>query len=350
MPDSDSRPTLRTIAERLGVSRMTVSRALRGERSVSLKTIARVREAALAVGFRPDPKLTELMTYLRENRVRTSRDFVAYVNTFPASESEHRLSQTEERMLAGALARSEALGYGLQVFVMDPRRMPAARLRQIIATRGIAGLIVQASRGDFTGVADLASRFSTCVIGSSQPSLPLHVACNHHPHTMRTALEQLAALGHRRIGYYMTEAIDLAVGNLWHSIFLHHQQSLNLAAAGLDLVVPAWDREGFQAWLRLSRPDAVVTLHWPALAWMREIGLRVPGDASYVHLDWCPSMPPCAGIDQRTEQVGAAAVEIVAGQMLHHEQGVPASQHTVLVKGVWCPGDTAGPLTRAAGG
>lgn len=348
VPTASLRPTLRTVADRVGVSRMTVSRALRGDPSLSNETIARVRKAAAEVGFRPDPKLTELMAYLRRNRGTTSREVIAYVNTFPAADRERHLSRTEERMLEGARARADDLGYGLEVFTMESQALSARRLSRIAHTRGIEGIVIQASRGEFDGLNELADRFGTCVIGTSQPDLPLHVACNHHAHTMHTALENLRITGHRRIGYYMTTAIEHAVGHAWHSALLHHLQVHGPHLWSLANITPDWNQAQFVSWLEHTRPDAVITLHLPALDWMQTAGFRVPDDSSYVHLDWCSPMPDCAGVDQRTEQVGAAAVNLVTHQMQHHETGLPASQHTVLVKGIWRSGTTVRSRVKGA--
>ena len=63
-PDSDAlkrrtratgRVTLADVARAAGVSPITVSRALRGERAVAAELVARVQEAAAALGYVPDP-------------------------------------------------------------------------------------------------------------------------------------------------------------------------------------------------------------------------------------------------------------------------------------------------------
>ncbi len=52
---SSGRLTLDDVAQSAGVSRITASRALRGERSVAPELVARVAEAAAALGYVPDP-------------------------------------------------------------------------------------------------------------------------------------------------------------------------------------------------------------------------------------------------------------------------------------------------------
>lgn len=52
---STGRITLDQVAEAAGVSRITASRALRGERSVAVELVARVAQAATDLGYVPDP-------------------------------------------------------------------------------------------------------------------------------------------------------------------------------------------------------------------------------------------------------------------------------------------------------
>ncbi|HEY0819044.1 MAG TPA: LacI family DNA-binding transcriptional regulator [Rhizobacter sp.] len=54
-PRASGRVTLGDVASAAGVSPITVSRALRGERSVNAELVARVREAAERLGYVPDP-------------------------------------------------------------------------------------------------------------------------------------------------------------------------------------------------------------------------------------------------------------------------------------------------------
>jgi LacI family gluconate utilization system Gnt-I transcriptional repressor len=54
-PRATGRVTLSDVAQAAGVSPITVSRALRGERAVDPALVERVREAARTLGYVPDP-------------------------------------------------------------------------------------------------------------------------------------------------------------------------------------------------------------------------------------------------------------------------------------------------------
>jgi DNA-binding LacI/PurR family transcriptional regulator len=73
------RPTLADIAAQLGISKMSVSRALRGERQVSEELRARVQQMADSVGYRPDPEIAKLMTHMRRSKQVASPTTLAFV-------------------------------------------------------------------------------------------------------------------------------------------------------------------------------------------------------------------------------------------------------------------------------
>lgn len=345
--DASTKPTLRTIAERAGVSRMTVSRALRRDPALPQRTCDRIRAIADEVGFRPDPKLTELMVYLRQNRVRKHTETLAFIHLFPFGRQPP--SPTELRLLAGARRRAEQLGYHLEVFAMGPDDLSAKRLTQILFTRGIRGAIIQSCRGLPAEVQQLAERFGCAVLGATVPEcLPLHVVRSHHAHAMQTALDQLVARGYRRVGLYVLEQTDRNVEHAWHAAFNYHRLArFGAVEPALVKLTPHWVEDDFEAWFRECRLDAVLTNHPATLDWMRAVGAKVPEDAGFVLLDWSESMSGCAGIDQNTEQLGSAAADLVVRQVHYNETGVLAFQKTLLVKGSWRDGATVRALREA---
>ena len=82
---SEKPATLRTLARELGLSRATVSSALRGTGRVSPETQERVREAARKAGYRHNPLAATLMSEMRRSTGGTFRGVLATVDLFEGS-------------------------------------------------------------------------------------------------------------------------------------------------------------------------------------------------------------------------------------------------------------------------
>jgi LacI family transcriptional regulator len=67
---------------------------------------------------------------------------------------------------------------------------------------------------------------------------------------------------------------------------------------------------------------------------------NVPKDLGIVMLDYSNSYGSCAGVDQHHEILGAAAVDLVVGQLYRNETGVPSHPKYVTIEGSWIKGAT----------
>ena len=71
--------TVRDVAACAGVSPMTVTRALRGDKCVSAATRARVARAAAALGYRLNPTVSSVMSYIHRRRAAAFRGKIAWL-------------------------------------------------------------------------------------------------------------------------------------------------------------------------------------------------------------------------------------------------------------------------------
>src|SRR6218665_3923840 len=82
-PRPSRRVTLRDIAKEIGVTPMTVSRALRNQTRISEAMRAKIQAKAAELGYQPDPALTALVHY-RHSRLETPiRAALAWINFWP---------------------------------------------------------------------------------------------------------------------------------------------------------------------------------------------------------------------------------------------------------------------------
>src|SRR5512133_1061710 len=72
--------TMADVARAAGVARSTVSKALRSDPSISERCRKKVRQAATALGYAPDPMVAALMARLHSRRRRNDPHHIAWID------------------------------------------------------------------------------------------------------------------------------------------------------------------------------------------------------------------------------------------------------------------------------
>src|SRR5687767_4022160 len=137
--------TLQDIARRGGVSKMTVSLALRGHPHAAADTRERLRSLANEMGYRPNPLIAANMAQLRAGRRTAFAGTLAFagIGDSPVRINEPNTQNT--RIFVGARRRAEALGYRIEWFSLEDETVDGARLSDIIKARGILGVVLGAN-------------------------------------------------------------------------------------------------------------------------------------------------------------------------------------------------------------
>lgn len=130
--------------------------------------------------------------------------------------------------------------------------------------------------------------------------------------------------------------------NLHVAAFLAHQQELDERdRVPVLFYEDSEDREALRRWFEKHRPEVILST-----ALKRETltaaGIVAPRDAGWAKLLLWDATEGVAGVLPGYERLGAAAVDLLAGQLHHDAYGAPADPKVVLVEGVWCDGGTLG--------
>ncbi len=324
------RPTLSDIAKQLGISKMSVSRALRGAPQVSTKLRERVLQAADAMGYRPDPEITKLMTHMRQSKCAVTSTTLAFIWAEQKETSGHVTSWSEE-LARGAKNRAEQLGYRLEEFHLKAPGMTAKRLSEILEARGIPGFIlsplITRSRGHVSMQWD---KFSSVVIGLGYARPRLHRVHHHHFFGMMTAMRMLKKKGYRRIGFYCGSTLNERMYRAWSASFLAHHPLPIVQATELMALRQEITQSDFQSWLQTANPEVIIEGGHQLSDWLPNCKPR-----PIVTLGWREDRPQIPGIDQQAKVLGAAAVDLLVSQHLRNERGIPLHPKTVLTEGVW---------------
>ncbi len=346
MPPDPERIPLRAIADKAGVTRMTVSLALRGSLTISAATRARVQAAAHDLGYRRDPVVGDLMGRLRKATFAKTQSALAVI-TNQQGDLSWRKSSTHRSYFEGAQRQAEALGFKLDEFLLNDAGMTERRASQIMWARGIEGGIIFPILDREAAYAMKLDwpKFTFVAIGYSLKSPLLHRSCVSHMRAALEACQQLRALGYRRLGLALDANQDRRAGHGWSAGFLTAGHLARGGAVIPPLIPDTLTFAGFSSWFKRHKPDAVVHVarEGDIVGWIERCGARVPDDVGYVFLDLWPTMKDISGIDQQSHLVGAAAIDLAVAELRQGERGVPQHPKIVMTEGVWRPAATTRP-------
>lgn len=333
------RITLEDIAKRCGVSKVTVSLALRENPRISPTMRRRVQKMAQELGYAPHPMVSALMANLRAARKTRFVCNLAFLTAFPTRDG-WKENLSFPRYWQGIQRRASELGYGLEVHWLGDHKNSGPELSRVLINRGIRGIILCPLPSFGLPLGLQWESFSVVALGHTFNEVPVDHVSNNQFHTILRGLEEARLRGHRRMGVTMPRFVDAKVEHLWLAGLLSWQAThpdLPRIAAHLT---DDFHEEGVVAWIKKEKPDVVLANHGPVLTWIRRNGWRVPDDVSFLHLNWIPEKGEITGLNQQPEKVGAAAVELLAEQINQNRRGIPENPKTITLESVWHEGTT----------
>lgn len=323
-----NRVSLRMIAESAGVSVMTVSYALRESPEVSERERKRIQRIAEKLGYRPDPLLTHLMQHLRSHRTPKSAANLAVLTTLDA--------RFVTRLLDGAFARAERLGYHLdRIDVRTFLRHPGSLTRMLVA-RGVPGVLLAPVEDPASYAALLDwTQFAAVAMTYSVVEPRVHRVVTHHFDNALRAFATLAQRGFKRIGLAMTADMELRANHSYSGAY-YRAANMGGTEAMPILFLNESGPAGIRSWFARHRPTAIVAAN---ANHVREyllpvLGARARAKLAVVCLDH-DKAERISGIDQLFETIGSHAVDVLVAQLHRNERGLPASPTVTMVEGRW---------------
>lgn len=170
------------------------------------------------------------------------------------------------------------------------------------------------------------------VIGTAEWNVVLPRAAHHHYEAMRLAISRLTEAGAQRPAALLDTVTNERAHRGWQGAWLAYGPED--AAARLLMTSPALPaRARITAWLRATKPDALIVDHHNLLARVKAAGWR-GSPARTATLSWMPDQPH-HGIDQGYDLIAAHAVDLVIAQLQRNERGLPADPRVLLSPGKW---------------
>lgn len=322
--------SMENIAQRAGVTRATVSLALRNHPRISEATRRKIRSLAEEMGYRPDPEMERLMTRVRQGRETAELPVMVLVTDFAKPLAEHSPTSATWR---GFIHRAEELGYAPQEMWRTPD-LTGARVARILRARGVRGVVFSALQDTRWLLKMDISCFACAQIGNVIRR-PLMSRCTSDKyHNTIIAAQELWRLGCRRLALIVPKGQEERVEHTFLSGYLvfhhlHHHSGWKFPLVNES----AWNGQRIAKWVAQHRPDGIIAAY-PGLenALRETLGDTIPLTA-VVNVE----TPEQAGINQRHEAIAAGAVDLVDAQLRRNITGALAEPKTLLVRGIWQP-------------
>ena len=335
-------PNQRDIGKLLGISQTTISRALRGDPSISAKVRSRVRSAAKDMGYHLNAYVTALMSQVRSGQKITGKGAVGLLVNQP-SEDIWLQNSAYAAYYDAVVCRSRELGFQVDTFFIQAPDMSAAKIDRILYARGIQGLILAPPYPGNRSFDIHWERYACVATGYGAADQQFDRVANDHYQNVVVACCELSLLGYTRIGMSLPRMVFESDMPRWISGFLKCQERLPIerripifsGSAGEGSV------EEFQQWFQKWTPDALLTLSAGERTWLDALGLRIPKDIGLACLTYRPGMQ-YAGVEERNAHIGVTAMDLLASKIATNQYGIPAFSNLILVEGEWFDG----PSTR----
>jgi len=334
------------IAKAAGVSKNTVSLALRESPRVSEETRRRIQELAQEMNYRLNPTVANLMAQLRQSRSPGFRATLAILNAHKSPDAfvNH---PTIPAYVRGCRQRAKQLGYQLDEFWMHEPELTTSRWLSIFRTRNIRGFIVVGMMEHNrlpSHLAPLWEEFPGVVTGVRLRSPALSFACSDQHALALEAFEKAIKLGYSRPALVLDGVIDELVEGRFTAGFLTAQSRMlpleQRTQPFFQVAAARQDRTVFTQWLQENQPDVIFTLYHEVRRWLQEMGMEAPQDIGLIQYEWRAEHSSWAGMDQRNDMVGEAAMDMLISMVHHNERGVPRHPRATMIGSHWVEGST----------
>jgi len=332
--------TMQELAELAGVTQSTVSRALSNHPRISDQTRSKIVGLAQKHGYRPSPGLRALSDRRWAGKRQPST--IALAHLIHRSDSQAPIRQTFRRHLQGHAAQ---LGYKLLEFHFEDYPN-ISRLSEILYSRGIQGLIVNAPRNaeELEGIR--WEWFSPVCAEFADYRPPIHLVTTNSRSGVIHAWNEAQRRGAKRVAVHLMGPSFSEYYTEQHGQVLHLQNLLenpkDVIPMRLDSVYNGTDSEGFLRWIEEQAPDCLMSYTDDAYRLLVEAGYRVPEDIAFVGLrkrnaknttNW--THPRIAGLELDIDLHARLVVDQVDRMIRRNETGLPAEQIQHLFDRTW---------------
>jgi LacI family transcriptional regulator len=323
------RATIKDVAAQVGVSPMTVSRAINGRDGIRPETKAAVMAAIEALAYKPNAAARSLVTSaeLRIGVIYSNRS-AAFMSDF----------------LTGVFEEAATRGARLILLRAPKGRIPSSKTLKDFIASGLSGVLLTPPLGDSIALLRLfaEAHLPTATVGAYAADCTVSVRINDRQAAYEMS-RHLLSLGHRRIGFIVGNPDQAAsaerMAGFYEAVREFDDVETYIAqgdfsyASGLTAAKQLLDRRPPPTAIFASNDDMAAAV--VSVAHRRH--LDVPQQLTVVGFDDTMSAvtlwPPLTTVHQPVRELGAEALRLLAAQVSKPaEQAEPLGDHLLDYK------------------
>lgn len=327
---------MQKVADLAGVSKSSVSLALRDDPRLALATRRRIQEVAERLGYRKNPIVASLMAQLRVSQSPRAKTNLGLLNC-SAHQDLFEVDSTFRNYRDGIREGAERGGYMIEELWADELGLKSAGLKQILRAKKLRGLILAMGAEPkplFADHPEFFRDFCVVVVGVDRTDPPLPRAASNLFRTVRDAIETAFHLGYKRPGIVVAERTDKICDRRFSAGFASVMADRDVRRDNMvpPLLRDSLSRAELAKWIKKWHPDALITDRTEVRDWLDRDKFPVPDKMGLIHLDWTESLEGWAGMRRNARLVGEAAADLVISQITNNEFGPPAHPRLVLIE------------------
>lgn len=335
---------MQTIAEAVGVSRMTVSLALKGKPGrVSEINRRKIIQKAKELGYRLDPKISSLATYLAERRrlpgIREEIPFLIITDDI-----DHYLPRLIH-FYHYAKDYAEYHGYRLVRYHLGPGGYTQAQLERIFDNRGVQGVFLAPLQNLEIKFQPTWEKYAWIAFGDSWRQQRIHRIDTDFRHALLAGYKQLHRYGYQKIGLAAGEVTDRNLNYALSTAATTYYRSLSPARrVPLLLRDEVGDPNKYSRlvarWIERHQIDAVISPPHLYTAFQQIPLVKKNKIGFAAHLLSPDNKENLAGMQRSRESLGKTSVELLLSQITHGVRGITKTPVRTLIEGYWVDGPT----------
>ncbi len=325
------RVSLQMIAHAAGVSRMTVSRALRGAAEVSPKTAEKIQKLADEMGYVKDPAISQMMQSFRSQEKPVYLETLGFVITHP--------EWIPEQQIETAKVTAETLGYRMDIIYSWEHGSPKAVAR-VLKARGIRGVLLAPNASSDYPSYDLPTdQLTTVLLGSSLVNQGLPRVKLDYYQAVSTLLDECFKRGYKRVGLCVDRSLNERTNRAFSAAFrvADHSRGISWAERGFYTFERYVD-PGWKTWFEDLKPDAVILGQGNQYDQIRPYLNEIHTEVAAASID--PEFGPetLAGMMNNSSEVASTAVRVLVSWVRSRRYGHDPLASTIMIPGTWREG------------